>query len=149
MQCDMCGIEAPLVRAKIEGTMLNVCKRCGSFGEIIKTQGVTKKGFFRREKASAPIESIVENYSTIIKNKRESKKLKQEDFASQINEKESIIHKIETGHFTPSIDLARKIERFLGITLIEELREEEARVVVAKETKSKGFTLGDMIKFKK
>jgi len=91
-------------------------------------------------------ESIVANYSSLIKEKREALKLTQEDFAKHISEKLSLVHKIETGHIEPSIPLARKIEKFLKIRLVEELEEEKAKVM---DRKSESLTIGDLLKIKR
>ena len=72
--------------------------------------------------------------------------LSQKDFASRINEKESMIHKIETGAFEPPLDLAKKLEKILGIKLVEEHLEKHEKF---KRSKEGGFTLGDFIKVKK
>ena len=70
----------------------------------------------------------------------------QKELARKLNEKVSIIHKMETSSFEPNISLARKLEKFLKIKLIE-LHEE----VHKKETRAKSdaFTIGDFIKVKK
>jgi putative transcription factor len=153
MQCEMCGksVES-YFRVKTEGTILNVCGKCRGFGELI--QAVTPAPEKKIEKIAKPkpaepeiIEDLVEGYAEKIKNKRERLGLKQEELAQKINEKESIIHKIESGHFTPPIELAKKLERFLGIKIIEEV--EDAKVNIAQKVSGEGFSLGDFIKVKK
>lgn len=64
---------------------------------------------------------IVENYGEIIRNARMKIGLSQEEFAKQLSEKITIIKRIEQGNFKPSIELARKIEKFLKIKLIEKV----------------------------
>ena len=91
------------------------------------------------------IEILVENFAQIIKLKRESRGLSQRDFANKINEKESVIHKIETGNYEPVLPLARKLEKFLGVKLVEEYIEDSQKF---KENKEQGFTLGDFINIK-
>ena len=150
MQCEICGKEENLVKSKIEGTIMNVCIACSSYGERIKTPTFAPPTNHRRMiNKPKNIEQIKENFAALIRNKREQLGLKQEDFAKKINEKESIIHKIETGHFTPSISLAKKIERFLEIKLVEEVAEEDTKIAVNQSTSDGAFTLGDAIKFKK
>ena len=156
--CDMCGSEGRLYSTDVEGTRLNVCQNCSKFGKVVRNvhdkkflEKIEKK--WEKERKSRPllskeelVQSVVEDYAELIKAKRESLGMKQEDFAKKINEKESIIHKIETGHFEPSIKLARKIERFLRIKLIEQQSSEEVKM---EKTQSGSFTLGDFIKTKK
>ena len=61
--------------------------------------------------------------------------------------KESLLHKIETGSFEPTIDLARKLERLLHIVLVE-TRGETLAAVAKSEHKSEGLTIGDILKLK-
>ncbi|MBT3464299.1 TIGR00270 family protein, partial [archaeon] len=89
-------------------------------------------------------ERIVKNYASLIRTKREQMNLKQEEFAKMLTEKESIIHKIESGTYKPSISMAKKIERQLGLKLREEIEIEEIEI---KKTKG-SLTIGDMLKLK-
>lgn len=146
MGCDMCGKEGELFRAVIEGTEMNVCSRCAAFGKVLprirKVEVVLKKPIPKKE----TIERLSEDFSNIIRGGREKLGLTQEEFALKLNEKESIIHKIETGHIQPSIALARKIEKFLKISLVES---EEIENSPVQKQKADGLTLGDFIKVKK
>lgn len=151
INCDLCGkVDERLNRALIEGVELNVCSGCSKFGKVI---GQVKKFFPKKEIKKVAIglkvekiELLVENYADIIKKKRESIGLSQKDFALKINEKESIIHKIETGNFEPSLALAKKLEKILGVKLTEE---HEERHEIVKKRREEGFTLGDFIKINK
>ena len=92
------------------------------------------------------VELLVENFNDLIKNSRESQGMTQKEFAKKINEKESIVHKIETGSIKPSIQIARKLEKTLNIKLIEKYQEEYKST----ETKEpEDLTIGDLIKIKK
>ncbi len=153
MQCDLCGAKTEnLFRAIVEGTELNICKDCAKYGKIIEKKPVKvieeKKEYVRKpaEPEKEIIQVIVPDFAQRIRNKRESFKLKQKEFAKKISEKESLIHNLETGSFKPSISLARKLEKFLKIKLIEEYEEEHEQ---SSETKPEGFTIGDLIKVKK
>ena len=153
MKCDMCGSEGKLYKAIIENAELSVCQECSKFGKVI---GVIKQEIPKeRKKVSIPkneepqtetMQMIVNDYAEKIKKKRESLGLKQEEFAKKIKEKESLIQKIETGHFEPPIELAKKIERFLKIRLVEEYEEKHETL---KGTKTDSFTLGNFIKRRK
>lgn len=156
MQCEMCGSEAGLFRVSIEDAILNVCKNCSKYGKVLSKVKVEepkkkKKEQKRLEKAKLQPEKetifvIISNYATKIKNKREKLGLKQRDFAKLINEKESLVSKLETGAVEPSIKLARKLEKFLKIKLVEEYEETGKRLP---KTKSGSVTIGDLIKVKK
>jgi len=144
----MCGSEEQLYKTEIEDTMLNVCKGCAEFGKIVKPIQ-PKKVIIKEEEKPVPqnetIMVIVDDYSQIIRQKREKLGLNHEDFAKKMNEKVSVIHNIETGRYKPNIDLARKFERFLNVKLIEQHEEEFEKT---EATKSDSFKIGDFIKIK-
>jgi putative transcription factor len=155
--CEMCGSENRLYKAEIEGTIMTVCEHCAKFGKIVANvqdkRYIEKMQKKREEHKRVPlisekemIEGLVENFHEIIKKGRESLNLTQEEFAKKINEKESLLHKIETGNFEPNILLAKKIERFLKVRLIEQ---KEGEIETAEKTKTEAFTLGDFIKIRK
>ena len=152
MQCDMCGSEERLYKTNIEGSILNVCKACSKFGTVIapvREEIELKKEKKIKEIEKQPekeiIELVVGDFADKIRKKREGLGLKQEEFAKKLNEKESIVHKLETGEYKPSLDMARKLERMLGIKLVEEY-EEEGKATKTENTK---LTVGDLIKIRK
>lgn len=155
MNCDMCGKETMLFKTDVEGSILSLCKECSRFGKVVSVIREEKKEnkikYISQSKAEEPKEeeavlTIVSDYGGIIKRKREQLGLNQEDFAKKINEKQALIHKIEINQFEPSISLARKIENFLNIKLIEQ---QELKMDRLGKTKSEGFTIGDFIKVKR
>lgn len=148
INCDLCGkVDEKFNRALIEGVELNVCSGCSKFGNVIGPlrKPILKETAKRIDVKEEKIELIVGNYAEIIKKKRESMGLTQKEFAYRINEKESVIHKIETGNLEPSLMLAKKLEKVLGVKLIEEYLEKSESF---KKRKEEGFTLGDFIKVK-
>ncbi len=153
MHCELCGKETGLFKAVVEGTELKVCKECAKFGKIIRSIGPPvnekkKKQEIEIEEEPEIIDAIVPDYAEKVKKARESSGLKQEGLAKRINEKESVIHKVETGHYEPNIALAKKLERFLKINLVEEQKiEKEKKPKTA--VSGSGFTIGDMINLKK
>ena len=152
MQCDMCGSESKLFKAVIEGSELKVCSKCSKFGKVIGrvrtfVSKKQEKKMIRKESPKAEtIQVVVSNYGELIRKKRESLKLKQKEFAKSISERESIVHSLESSKHEPSLDLARKIERSLGIKLIEQHEEVHS---ADKKKESGKFTIGDFIKVRK
>lgn len=152
MNCEMCGKEAELYTANIEGTHLKVCKKCAGHGRILekpKSQTAPrriKKPAKKEEPEEKELtEAVTEDYAKKIRDARTKLEMTQKEFAKKINEKESLLHKMETGSFKPPIPLAKKLEKILNIKLVEQ-REEE-KVVMPKQKKSSGpLTIGDMIK---
>jgi len=148
MKCDMCSSEEPLFKADIEDAMLNVCEKCTKFGKVLGKVPQNKiKEIFRPTitKQDPTMQIITKNYKKKIKETRESLKLTQKEFSKKINEKESLIHQLESGHLKPSIVLAKKLEKFLKIKLIEEYEEKEQQLT---HEKTESFTIGDIIKKK-
>jgi len=155
----MCGKKIEnYYEVNIEGSILKLCKECSSFGKVVRKHIVQKnvkkmskpeiKNYTNKNlKKEEPLEIIVNDYGRIIKNAREKMGLKQEELAKRLNEKESLISHIESGKKEPRIELARKLERFFGITLVETISEKET--FFKKESGSDQLTIGDMIKIKK
>ncbi len=148
MNCDLCGKEAELVRAQIEGSELTVCLKCArhgkTVGKVIPPRAQQKAEV--RPQSQMPLHAISHDFARLIKHAREKLNLKQEELAKAISEKESLIHKLETGSVVPSPALAKKLESFLKIKLIEEYHEESDSM---QKSKSAELTMGDFIKAKK
>ena len=146
--CEICGKKLNnLSRAIIEGVMVDVCGDCSKYGKVISI----RKPLMEPEriipvKIKEISEDVVSNYSELIKKAREKKGLKQDDLAKNIAEKESTIHKIETGALKPSFNLARKLEQFLGIKLIG-ISEEKREINL--NLKDNSLTIGDLIKIRR
>lgn len=156
MICDLCGKSGKMYKAEIEGSRMVVCESCAKYGKVlheIKPQEAQKKkeSSTAREVSKAPetIQMIVKDYSLKIKNAREKKGIKQEDFAKIINEKESLLHQLESGKMEPSIVLAEKLQKALGIKLIEEITLEPDEKKDGLKPHSGPMTLGDLINIKK
>ncbi|MBD3313307.1 TIGR00270 family protein [Candidatus Woesearchaeota archaeon] len=145
--CDMCGAEGKLVRALVEGTELNVCSGCAKFGKAIPSPvRFVKKQKEVREQKPESLDIIVPEYSRIIRKKREEAGISQDDLAKKIAEKQSVIQKVESGQMEPSINLAKKLENFFKIRLIEKYDEKGGALSTKRKTAE--FTIGDAIRVK-
>ena len=146
MNCEMCGKSLDKsFKVEVEGVEMQLCDGCSSFGRIIerpKTIVKIKKKIVKKEEF---YEAIVEDYTNKIKNARELRNLKQKDLANKLAIKESLLHKIESGNMNLNLDIAKKLERFLNIKLIEKQKEEHQKV----KTEDTILTIGDMLKIKK
>lgn len=145
--CDMCGkITEKLFITLVEGTELNVCKKCSNFGKIIKKKKSIKKQKIKQDKITKHekelIQEVREDYSDIIRKKRERLGLKQKELAVKLAERESLVQKVETGKIIPSLKLSRKLEKFLNIELVVQKEVENTSL---KKTPGK-LTIGDIIK---
>ncbi len=126
MECEICGSYIPGegLSIKLEGTFVKACRKCVKLGERVYTRKKesTEKPFHgvRRKKPEKIIEPL-EDIGDIIRVNREKAGLTQEQLGSKINEKGSVIARIESGHMRPDMKVARKLERFFGVSLQEEL----------------------------
>ena len=148
MNCEICGSEGVLFKTLIEGSELKVCRECSKYGKVISPVETETEKKQRKEYRVTTfpekelVQVIVQDYPEKIRKKREELGLKQEEFAKKINEKESLIHNIETRHIEPNIMLARKIEQFLKIGLVEQYEEDHKKT---EKTKMNAFTIGDFL----
>lgn len=158
MQCEMCGSDAEeLFKVDVEGVKLNICKKCSRFGKVIEVVRapvfVSAKVAERKrvETIAKPIETetifvLVPDYPEKVKSAREHLGMKQVDLGKKINERDTLIHKVETGAIEPNIPLARKLEKFLNIKLVEEHQEDGNLVPKSKKGE---ITLGDFARITK
>ena len=147
--CDMCGKDYDeLVDAIVEGSMMKICLDCSKHGSVIPVnQAVVDKKVERKkdfEKVSF-VDIITDDYAETIKKAREKKGLTQEDMAKSIAEKASVVHQMESGNLKPSMKLAKKLEVFLGISLVETVTQERKKKKDI-DFKDKSVTIGDLLK---
>tara|TARA_Y100000310_G_scaffold317308_1_gene370051 strand:- start:5288 stop:5743 length:456 start_codon:yes stop_codon:yes gene_type:complete len=150
MKCDMCSATGKLYKTIVEGAELSLCHECSKFGKVVgiieqKTDNIPATVGIKQPQEEI-IEIVVDDYAEKIRKKRESSGLNQKEFARKINEKESIVQKMESGHFEPSLQLAKKIGNLLKIRLTEEHKEEHEK---QERSKTGSLTIGDLIKIKK
>ncbi len=129
-----------MTRARIEGAMLNVCSSCVSFGTEVKIE--EKRTIPTVKTKEIPEDTINPEFARIIKQAREAKRLSREQLASRINEKVSVIERIERD-MKPDERLRRKVENALDIDLSYE---EEPVKMQSKITED--YTLGDAVQIR-
>lgn len=150
MNCELCGQKPAVYDSEIEGTTMNVCEDCVRFGSSKKKRNTNNVNIVLKEKKQEqkePIFMFVQGYGAIVKRAREKLGLKQEEMAKRLNERESLLHQIESEHIKPSIDTARKLQRELRIKILEEIKdvEEQKKFGLGK---SEELTLGHFIRKK-
>jgi len=144
MQCELCGRKEAEFSALIEGVELQVCESCAKHGQILKKPVFAEKA--RKPAEEEPETVVVDNFAELVKRKRESMGLNQEDFSRSVNIKHSLFQNIESGHTKPTLDVAKKLEKIIGMRLTKELKPE--KISLGKKSES-SFTIGDLIKLKK
>jgi len=161
MQCEMCGetIRGAPKLVRVEGAELQVCSKCEKYGTEVQqvrrtdlVRPTASKAGSARAPAAAPsayrkrdmfdyIEGdIVDDYHERIKRARLEKGLSQKDLALQMKEKEHLIQKIENHDLIPEENVRKKLEKVLGIRLIDAPETEVEKKVPG----SLAPTLGDL-----
>jgi len=79
--------------------------------------GSSSSGGSRRRDMFDEMDEIATDYDEQIRKAREGRGLSQSDLANELNEKASLIRKLERGDTLPSDRVQRKLERFLEIDL--------------------------------
>src|SRR3989344_611154 len=141
--CDLCGREGELFRARIEGSLVDACEKCSRFGKVLWKINEVKAEIKNKKIEEENTETVVDDYNNIIRKERERRGLKQDELAKELNEKESVIRKIENKQMMPGLKLAGKIEKFFNVKLIENVSNDRVEI---KKAERRGFTLGDAIK---
>ena len=171
-QCEMCGKEVSSPKTvKIEGAEIDVCDDCSEFGTTVETESSSttstkystsssssssggstssssggSSGGRRRRDMFDEMEELASDYDERIRNARESEGLSQEELADDLNEKASVIRKLERGDSLPSDDVREKLENKLGISLTESSG--DADEDWSSDSDSAGLTLGDKVRRK-
>jgi putative transcription factor len=166
LRCEVCGrkIHGSPIRAVIEGAKLTVCVECSKHGKIIREeevelgQRVPKKTpvlfsakMQRKKTVGAKVEitqEVVEGYHAKIRQAREKLGLSHEKLGKKINEKASVLSKLETGKMTPNNVLVTKLEHTLKIKLLVPIKEEKISHEIPKFA-NRETTLGDLIQLNK
>jgi putative transcription factor len=174
VQCEMCGAEtANPNTVKIEGAELEVCDECTDFGTEVQTAdagSTTTKystgssdtssgqssgssggassggGGGRRRDMFDDMDEVAQDYDETLRTAREAAGLSQEDLAKQLNEKASLIRKLEHGDVLPSDEVQRKLERALDIDLSAGGTAEDTEWEGGSATGE--YTLGDVVERK-
>ncbi|MFC7080328.1 multiprotein bridging factor aMBF1 [Halorussus caseinilyticus] len=172
VQCEMCGAETSSPKTiKVEGAELDVCDNCSDFGTEVKTQDdssststkystssssgssssssastSSSSSQSRRSDMFDDMDEIAQDYDDRIRNARESAGLTQEDLADELNEKASLIRKLERGDVLPSDEVQQKLESQLDITLTAGGSADDEEWSGGSSTGE--YTLGDVVKRK-
>jgi putative transcription factor len=101
----------------------------------------------RRDLFDQLVGELVDDYGERIRAARVAKGMTTKELALAIKERELLIKKIEKGELVPEDEVRGKIEKALGIHLLD--APEEAIARERKEQQRISTTLGDVLSFKK
>jgi len=154
----MCGRDSKGLReAIIDGAKMRVCSDCIKYSEgyveepVVKPTPVpTRRPVTARPRPAGQKDiyktmekELVTNWSKIIEEARRKKGLTREELGFRIGERTVTIAKIENGDLRPSDQMIAKLEKELGISLLEEVK----AVPLGQQSHAQdGYTLGDFIK---
>jgi putative transcription factor len=152
--CEICGkeIQKPIT-IRVNKTYLKVCDSCKIIGEVVENKPIEMRKVIKKMPTTQyktlkipQVEvSIREDFATEIRKAREKMGMTQDMLASLVGEKLSTLKKIEAGKLKPTIELAKKLEKVLKITLLEMESFEEKTVSKKSE---QDITLGDIVEMK-
>jgi len=118
-------------RVVVDGANMRVCSRCSRLGRPARDETPptlpqkmstnTVMQVYRKPVAVVPDDELVirEDYALVIRKAREAAGLTQEQLGMKVNEKSSVIGKLESGKLKPSVQLAKKLEHLMKIRLFE------------------------------
>ena len=131
-ECEICGakIRGHVHYIQIGASKLRVCEACARYGTAVMEPESEKSSFGFRSSSTMSArrrrmdlcqmdiaieeqEPVMDDYGRRVKEAREKAGLKQEELARMINEKHSLLRKIENETITPTEEVRMKIERAL------------------------------------
>jgi len=163
LRCEVCGrkIYGEPNRVIIEGAKLTVCSECAKHGTKSWEEPTPKptpkpKTALPQSKPQKTPEikidtslELVENFDAKVRQAREKLGLSHDELGKRINEKVSVLRKIETGKMTPDNKLVTKLEYALKIKLMTPATEGKAQQAKTPKLASRELTLGDLIQLNK
>ena len=139
VQCEMCGKEVVSPKdMKIEGAVLRLCQGCSRFGievrntktkkvetkyQIESRRDTNKQVGFKKQKRRMydQMKEVDLEFNEKIRQGREGRGLSQAELAKNLNEKASLIKKLERGDVLPTEKVRKKLEKYLKINLLEDV----------------------------
>ncbi len=145
--CEICGkTSSKLYTISLEQSIMKVCSNCKSLGKEVK-EIKTKNEPKNRRKVSEKeiVEDIIEGYGNIIKEAILGKYSSIDSFCKKYNISKHYLMEIIREDLKPTIEEAKKFERWLSIKLV--IKEEiETPEIEKQEPKEEGITLEHFIK---
>jgi len=153
-ECEKCGRSSrSLILVNIAGAEMMVCHDCARYGTRVQREPPPRPATPQPGSTSVPYrhpkkdaldrveKELAEDYPRRIQRAREQKSWSREDLGKKINEKVSVISSLEHGTLYPSDKLVRKLEKTLGVELMEPVEDVSSLTTPG----SQGMTLGDFI----
>ncbi len=140
-ECEICGKPTDVVYVvEIEGAEMHVCESCAKGKKIIEKISEKPEVIQRATVAMRQEEELIDNYGTAVRKAREKLDMPLKTLAERLNEKESMLRRVEEEKMLPSDELVKKLERELGIKLTAAPK---ADLSSARPGRDAPITLGD------
>jgi putative transcription factor len=165
LRCEVCGcrIDGKPFNVIIEAARLAVCSECAKHGKIcydepkqepvfVKSKPTVVMARVQARTKLPPVDASVElseDFGSKIRKGREGLGLSHEELGKKINEKVSLLRKIETGKIIPNDRLAATLEHVLKVKLIVPAEEEKFPQTKIPQKPSRELTLGDLMQHKR
>lgn len=161
MQCEMCGKSVATRRYMVDKTVMNLGIECSKYGQPLDgtaaagSQAAIHQNLEKRAgrnvsrnvfDAQTPL-VLVDNFGQKIHKAREAKGLTHEQLGNKVSARVPELKHIEAGKLRPGDELVKKLEKELGITLMEAIEGPPPVVSgVKKAGPSQGLTIGDLLR---
>ncbi len=129
--CEMCGKQmTDVFIIAVDPAQLRVCKKCAKGAKVIgrdSTMPISSRPAPQQSRGNAEEDmELIENYGAAIRNAREAMKLPLKVLAEMLNEKETLLLRVEEEKTKPPIQLTKKLERALNIRLAAPSKPEDS-----------------------
>ncbi|BAA81021.2 putative HTH-type transcriptional regulator [Aeropyrum pernix K1] len=140
--CELCGAEirGRPYRVSVEGVEMDLCLSCymklarSGRAQLLREARPSRRGAARggsggaRRPRRVPLDmyDLVEDYPERIREAREARGWSTAVLAQKLRISETMLRRIESGKLKPSLDLAKRMEKMLGVKLLEPVVDEEA-----------------------
>ncbi len=172
VDCDICGRKGVSFIIEVEGAKMAACPRCAYHGKILHSLDGGKEEEPAKMDYSTPKqfrieEDLVDGYGRRIRKAREAMKVTEEEIdeygkkvkkaramtieevARKANVRASWLDKVENEKIPPTLEEARKLEKALGIRLVEKVEVSATPSAGKGGGGSKELTLLDMLEMQK
>jgi len=127
VDCELCGKPTKeSIKITLDGIEMVVCGTCAKgklqVSQEKRIEKLRELGFKMHDsvkKNDSDEVELVDNFRQLLQKQRNSMNLTFEELALKLQERDSVLRKVESGKFPPDAKLIKKLERFFGIKLTE------------------------------
>jgi putative transcription factor len=161
MECEMCGKKVATRRYMVDKTVMNLGIECSRYGVAMDAPApagspaamqqnlerragrMTSRSVYDAQDSTV----LVSDFGPRIHKAREAKGLSHDQLGNKVSARVPELKHIEAGKLRPSDEVAKKLEKELGITLYEKLEGPAPTISGTKKAgPSAGLTIGDLLR---